>query len=72
MVWIPFQYVAKFGITFFHFDPETQWRGSFPFFGGWALGTAMLINLLAAHLVRFRMTWKRSGIFIIHAGVASC
>ncbi len=71
IVWIPTQLIAKFGITFFHpiFDSDTHWHGSFPFFGGWTLGTAMLVNLLAAHLVRFRMTWKRSGIFVIHAGV---
>jgi hypothetical protein len=29
----------------------------------------MLVNLLAAHLTRFRVTWKRSGILLIHSGL---
>src|ERR1700733_14504257 len=69
IVWIPTQLFAKFGITFFHFHPDTQWHFKFPFPGGWTLGIAMLINLVSAHFVRFRMTWKRSGIFVIHFGV---
>src|SRR5215204_1526866 len=40
-----------------------------PFPGGWLLGFAMLINLLAAHAVRFKMAWNRSGIFLIHIGI---
>jgi ABC-type transport system involved in cytochrome c biogenesis permease subunit len=43
--------------------------GAFPFPGGWTIGWALMINLLAAHLVRFRLTWRRSGILILHAGV---
>lgn len=46
-----------------------QWSGSFPFPGGWLLGAAVLVNLLAAHLMRFKMTWKRSGILMIHTGL---
>src|SRR5262249_50898445 len=42
---------------------------SFPFPGGWLIGGALLVNLLAAHLVRFRLTWKRSGILILHSGL---
>ena len=30
----------------------------------------MLANLLAAHLVRFKLSWKRAGIILIHSGVA--
>lgn len=40
-----------------------------PYPGGWTLGTLLLINVLAAHAVRFRLTWKRSGIIILHAGL---
>jgi hypothetical protein len=40
-----------------------------PFPGGWAIGTAMMINLLAAHAVRFKLTWARGGIILIHAGI---
>jgi ResB-like family len=37
--------------------------------GGVTLGTVMLVNLIAAHTVRFKMRWKRSGIIITHLGV---
>lgn len=40
-----------------------------PFPGGWLIGTVMMINLLAAHAIRFKFTWARSGIILIHAGV---
>lgn len=40
-----------------------------PYPGGWLLGGLLLINLLAAHAVRFRISWKRSGILMIHAGL---
>jgi len=33
--------------------------GYLPYPGGWLLGGALLINLLAAHVVRFKATWKR-------------
>src|SRR5262249_43938654 len=59
-VWIPVQI----------FFPRT-WHvpGGFPFPGGWLLGGLLLANLLAAHLVRFKLTWKRSGVLILHAGL---
>jgi hypothetical protein len=68
-VWIPFQLAAEFAKRFFDLPQDTVWRGSFPFPGGWLLGGVMLVNLLAAHLTRFRFNWKRSGILLIHAGV---
>ena len=41
-----------------------------PFPGeAWLIGGAMLVNLLAAHTVRFKLTWSRGGIMIIHAGI---
>lgn len=43
--------------------------GSIPFPGGWLLGGLLLINLLAAHAIRFKISWKRSGILLIHAGI---
>jgi hypothetical protein len=43
------------------------WGFWFP--GGWTIGTALLINLLAAHAVRFKVSWKRSGILLTHAGL---
>src|SRR6185369_2062467 len=31
--------------------------GTLPFPGGWTLGFLLLVNLLAAHAMRFRLTW---------------
>jgi len=41
-----------------------------PFPGGLTLGGLMLLNLLAAHLVRFSFSPQRLGIIILHAGLA--
>jgi hypothetical protein len=59
-VWIPLQVFAP---RAFHIG------GGFYFPGGWLIGGALLTNLLAAHLVRFKLSWKRSGILLIHAGL---
>lgn len=48
--------------------PETS-PFSVPFPGGWLIGAVMLVNLLAAHAVRFKFTWNRGGIILIHAGL---
>ncbi|MCI0459885.1 MAG: cytochrome c biogenesis protein ResB [Gemmataceae bacterium] len=69
IAWIPFQVFVKFGQVFLGLDPNLKVAGSFPFPGGWLLGGLLLANLLAAHAVRFRLTWKRSGILLIHAGL---
>lgn len=37
--------------------------------GGYLIGTTLLVNLIAAHAYRFKFGWKRSGIFLTHAGV---
>jgi hypothetical protein len=37
--------------------------------GGYLLGTLLLINLIAAHLKRFKFTKGKVGIFMIHAGL---
>lgn len=37
--------------------------------GGYLIGTLLLINLTAAHIKRFQLTWKRLGIHLTHAGV---
>jgi hypothetical protein len=67
--WIPLQTFVRFGQVFFGLSPDTQIAGSIPFPGGWSIGAALLVNLLAAHAVRFRMTWKRAGILILHSGL---
>jgi hypothetical protein len=69
LAWIPFQVFVRFGQVFFWFPKTWHVAGSLPFPGGYIIGGALLINLVAAHLVRFRVTWKRSGILIIHAGL---
>ena len=40
-----------------------------PYPSGWLLGGMLLVNLLAAHAIRFQVSWKRSGILLIHAGI---
>src|SRR5438309_11702144 len=66
---IPWQIFVRFGQVFFGVSQEAKVSGAFPFPGGWLLGGFLLANLLAAHAVRFRVTWKRSGILVLHAGV---
>ena len=45
------------------------WAGPVPLPGGFVIGGLMMINLLAAHTVRFKFTPKRFGIIILHTGV---
>ena len=40
-----------------------------PMPGGYLLGGMLLINLVAAHVTRFKFTAKKSGIFLIHIGL---
>jgi hypothetical protein len=68
-VWIPFQIFVHFGQVFFGVSQSAQLPGSFPFPGGWLIGGLLLVNLLAAHAVRFKLSWKRSGILVLHAGI---
>jgi hypothetical protein len=37
--------------------------------GGYLIGGFLLINLMAAHVKRFKFSWKHFGLFIIHAGI---
>ena len=42
----------------------------FPVFpGGYFLGGLLLVNLLAAHIYRFRLEWKKTGIQLTHLGL---
>jgi len=59
-VWVPLQVF---------FPSAIKVPGSFPFVGGWTLGVLLLVNVLAAHIVRFRYSWKRLGIVLTHAGI---
>ncbi len=69
LAWIPFQAFVRFGQVFFGFPKTWYVPGSFPYPGGYILGGALLLNLIAAHLVRFRLSWKRSGILLTHSGI---
>lgn len=40
-----------------------------PLPGGYLLGGLLLINLVAAHITRFKLGWKKSGIFLVHFGL---
>src|SRR6201998_891022 len=40
---------------------------SFP--GGYLVGGLLLLNLIAAHLARFKISWKKAGILVLHSGV---
>jgi ABC-type transport system involved in cytochrome c biogenesis permease subunit len=56
------------------FFPLWRWGsknipGAMPFPGGYTLIVLLLINLLSAHAVRFKLNWKRSGILLIHGGL---
>ena len=37
--------------------------------GGYLIGGLLLLNLLGAHLDRFKFTWRKAGIFLTHAGL---
>jgi hypothetical protein len=69
LAWVPLQIFVRFGQIFFGLSRDVSVPGSFPFPGGWLIGGCLLANLLAAHAVRFRLSWKRSGILVLHAGL---
>jgi len=37
--------------------------------GGYTIGGLLLINLLGAHFYRFKLTWRKVGIWLAHAGL---
>lgn len=68
-VMVDLQLLVQFGQVFFGVSPDTVVSGAFPFPGGKAIGFALLVNLLAAHLIRFKLSWKRAGVITLHAGL---
>ncbi len=44
-------------------------RTGLPLPGGYLLGPLLLINLIAAQAFRFRWSWRKSGILLIHSGI---
>lgn len=37
--------------------------------GGYFVGGLLLVNLIAAHAFRFKLSWKKSGIILAHTGI---
>jgi len=37
--------------------------------GGYLIGGLLFVNLLAAQITRFRLTWRKAGIWLTHAGI---
>jgi len=60
----------KYFRSFFIFGRIPGTEFFFPVFpGGYLLGGALIANLLAAHFTRFRLSWKKSGIWLTHLGL---
>lgn len=68
-VLIPFRVLYQFGETFFAWPKQYAPPGYFPYPGGLTLGLLLMINLLMAHLLRFKISLARSGVLITHAGL---
>ena len=48
--------------------PNTGLR--IPWFpGGYIVGTLLLVNLIAAHVARFKLSWNKIGILFLHSGL---
>src|SRR5436190_5400875 len=57
-----------------YFFPLSEWawshvRGAIVIPGGYTLIILLLVNLIAAHAIRFKVNAKRTGILLIHAGM---
>jgi ABC-type transport system involved in cytochrome c biogenesis permease subunit len=67
------KYFRAWGIVWFplqiFFPVSMSVPIKFPYPGGWLLGSLLLTNLIAAHAVRFTVSWRRAGILIIHSGL---
>jgi ABC-type transport system involved in cytochrome c biogenesis permease subunit len=52
-----------------YFRCFVTWIGPVPFPGGYTVGGLLLVNLIAAHYVRYRGKWDYAGISVLHAGL---
>jgi hypothetical protein len=61
--------IRYFKSFFLYFTlPRTDLR--IPWFpGGYIVGSLLLINLIAAHISRFKLSWKKAGILLLHSGL---
>ena len=70
-VLVELQPTLEFGKIFFSLPKDAtapSWM-KLPFPGGKLIGALMFINLVAAHATRFRLSWKRTGIWVAHSGI---
>ncbi len=60
----------KYFRSFFVFKQVGASGFLFPVFpGGYLLGGLLIVNLVAAHFSRFRLSWQKSGIWLTHIGL---
>jgi hypothetical protein len=60
----------KFFYTVFVLEKLPGGDFPFPVFpGGYLIGGLLFVNLLAAHCYRFRLSWRKSGIWLTHLGL---
>ena len=65
-----YQAQAQFFRSFFVYWTPAGTHLRIPVFpGGWLIGLTLLVNLLAAHIKRFRFERRKTGILLIHAGL---
>lgn len=62
-------YIPLRVLLFYTVDAKHLPAITIPYPGGWLLGGLLLANVIAAHMVRFKATWRRSGVLILHAGL---
>jgi ResB-like family protein len=56
--------------SFFLYFTPPRTTLQIPWFpGGYLIGGLLLINLIAAHVSRFKFSWKRAGILLVHSGL---
>lgn len=61
---------AKYFHSFFVLSNIPGTSLSLPIFpGGYLLGGTLLLNLITAHACRFRLSWKKAGIWLTHLGL---
>src|SRR5258707_2366304 len=61
---------SRYFKSFFLYFPPPGTSLKFPWFpSGYLVGGLLLLNVIAAHLARFKLTWKKAGILVLHSGV---
>ena len=62
------RYFRSWFSTWSPHDPGWKWI-IVPLPGGYLLGVSLLVNLVAAHVARFKFAWKKTGILLAHVGI---